>query len=163
MKLSVASLIAAFVVIAATPPVHSAEAKAAFFGMQFLDTSLGGETADELERLAALEVQLVDSLSAAGRYAFVDVAPVADRLDRISNIAHCNGCDADLARQLGAEVAITGEVQKTSNLILHIGVYVRDAETGALVGGGSTDIRGNTDETWRRGLDYLIRNRLLKQ
>ena len=25
------------------------------------------------------------------------------------------------------------------------------------------DIRGNTDESWRRGLDYLLRNYLLRE
>jgi hypothetical protein len=27
----------------------------------------------------------------------------------------------------------------------------------------SVDIRGNTDESWRRGLDYLLRNYLLRE
>jgi hypothetical protein len=26
----------------------------------------------------------------------------------------------------------------------------------------SVDIRGNTDESWRRGLDYMLRNYLFK-
>jgi hypothetical protein len=29
------------------------------------------------------------------------------------------------------------------------------------VGGGSADIRGNTDESWTRGIDYILRNRIL--
>jgi hypothetical protein len=93
----------------------------------------------------------------------MDVAPVAEKADLYANLAHCNGCDARLARELGAEVAITGEVQKTSNLILHISVYLRDAETGALAGGGSADIRGNTDESWRRGLDFIVKRRILRE
>jgi hypothetical protein len=27
----------------------------------------------------------------------------------------------------------------------------------------SVDIRGNTDESWQRGLDYLLRNYLLRE
>jgi hypothetical protein len=27
----------------------------------------------------------------------------------------------------------------------------------------SVDIRGNTDESWRRGLDYLLRNYLFRE
>jgi hypothetical protein len=27
----------------------------------------------------------------------------------------------------------------------------------------SVDIRGNTDESWSRGISYLVRNRLLRE
>jgi hypothetical protein len=52
-------------------------------------------------------------------------------------------------------------VQKVSNLILNINVYMRDAESGRMTFARSVDIRGNTDESWQRGLDYLLRNYLL--
>jgi len=47
-----------------------------------------------------------------------------------------------------------------SNLILNINVVARDVTTGRVIGAGSVDIRGNTDESWSRGLSYLLRNRL---
>jgi hypothetical protein len=47
-----------------------------------------------------------------------------------------------------------GTVQKVSNLILNINVYMEDVQTG------SVDIRGNTDESWRHGLDYMLRHYL---
>ncbi len=56
---------------------------------------------------------------------------------------------------------MTGLIQKVSNLILNFNVYVREARTGELLRTGSVDIRGNTDESWRRGVAYLVRNRLL--
>ena len=52
-------------------------------------------------------------------------------------------------------------MQKVSNLILNLNVYVRDARSGAMLRVSSTDIRGNTDEAWQRGVRYLVRNRLL--
>ena len=67
-----------------------------------------------------------------------------------------------LAKSLGAEQAITGLVQKVSNLILNINIYVRDARTGDMVAAASADIRGNTDQSWSRGVGWLVRNRLLK-
>jgi hypothetical protein len=66
-----------------------------------------------------------------------------------------------LAQQLGADLAITGVVRKVSSLILHISVYLRDVPTGRLVASMSVDLRGNTDESWSRGMSYLLRNRLL--
>jgi hypothetical protein len=142
---------------------HGAETpqRIAFFGVTFLNTSPEETTPDEMRRLTALEARLQEAIAQSGRYAFVDTAPVADRAAHYGNLAQCNGCDARLAVELDADLALTGVVQKTSNLILSISIYIREARTGALVGGGSADIRGNTDESWARGIDYLLRNRLL--
>jgi hypothetical protein len=52
-------------------------------------------------------------------------------------------------------------VQKVSNLILNISIYLRDVHSGQLITAMSADMRGNTDESWSRTLDWLIRNRLL--
>ena len=65
-----------------------------------------------------------------------------------------------MAQRIGAELAITGTVQK-SNLILNMNIYVRDASSGATIAAMSADMRGNTDESWSRTLDWLVRNRLL--
>ena len=40
-------------------------------------------------------------------------------------------------------------------------VYLRDVHTGRLVTSMNADLRGNTDESWSRGMAFLIRNRLL--
>jgi hypothetical protein len=65
-----------------------------------------------------------------------------------------------LAAELSADWAVTSTIQKVSNLTLNMDIYVRDVESGELVQVTSAVIRGNTDESWRRGLDWLIRNRL---
>jgi hypothetical protein len=146
----------------AAAPALGADQQAAYFGFHLLNSS--AEPIDDAERgrLAMVEARLREKLVEADRYAFVDTGPVAEKAGRYENLAHCNGCDAALAKELGADVAITAEVQKTSNLILSMSVFVRDAETGALVGGGSADMRGNTDDTWRRAVDYIVRNRMAK-
>ncbi|MGC2717077.1 MAG: DUF2380 domain-containing protein, partial [Pseudolabrys sp.] len=63
-------------------------------------------------------------------------------------------------RKAWADWAAWGTVQKVSNLILNINVYMEDARTGKLQFVKSVDIRGNSDESWRRGLDYLLRHYL---
>ncbi|PKP62262.1 MAG: hypothetical protein CVT86_08265 [Alphaproteobacteria bacterium HGW-Alphaproteobacteria-8] len=149
--------------LAATPLAAQETTRAAFLGIHYLDTSLGERTAVEADRVRLMERMLVQQLSDAGKFAFIDTAPVAAAVARYDNTAHCNGCDTDFARGLGADVAITGEIQKTSNLILSMSIFVRDAETGALVGGGSADMRGNTDDSWSRALRYIVKNRMLTQ
>ena len=51
-------------------------------------------------------------------------------------------------------------MQKVSNLILNINLYIEDAADGKLKFVKSVDIRGNTDESWRHGLDYMLRHYL---
>ena len=64
------------------------------------------------------------------------------------------------AQQVGADYAVLGWVQKVSNLILNINLQIREVATGRLVKAGSADIRGNTDESWSRGLRYLLAHRI---
>jgi hypothetical protein len=159
LVLSAALALATF----ASAPVQAAEApqRVAFFGVTFLNTSPEATTPDEERRRAQVEARMHEAIAQSGRYAFVDTAPVAEKAARYGNLAQCSGCDARLAAELDADYALTAVVQKTSNLILSMSVFLRDAETGAVVGGGSADIRGNTDESWARGIDYILRNRIL--
>jgi len=76
------------------------------------------------------------------------------------DMQNCRGCEVSLARKAGAAISVTGWVQKVSNLILNITVVARDVTTGMVISAGSVDVRGNTDESWSRGLSYLLRNRL---
>jgi hypothetical protein len=104
-----------------------------------------------------------EKLDASGRFKIVPIPP--DMQKEIAEgpaIRNCNGCQRDLAKKIGADWAAWGTVQKVSNLILNINVYMQDAETGKLSFIKSVDIRGNTDESWRHGLDYLLRNYLLE-
>ena len=157
------SVVAAAALVFALPAARADEpARVAYFGLLLIDMSAGTASAAEEARREVAEVQIAETLAESGRYAFVDTAPVAAKAALYSNLAHCNGCDAALAQELGADLALTAEIQKTSNLILSISIYLRDAKTGALIGGGSADIRGNTDESWRRGVAYILKHRILK-
>jgi hypothetical protein len=150
--------------LCASGSAAAAAPKAAVFDFELVDTSLDGAMlgASEVEakRIAMLSDRLRSALAGSGEYDVVDIAPVrAEAANR--NLQACGGCDRHMAAELGAELAVTGVVHKVSNLILNINLYVRDVETGSLVEGYSADIRSNTDESWTRGLDWLLENRLL--
>ena len=163
MRLFTLPLVVALL-LGASAPVGATVPKAAVFDFELVDTSLEGATngprADEQARLLRVGDQLRQRLTQSGRFAVVDTAPVAAEAHG-SNLQACGGCDVDFARKLGADLAITGTVQKVSNLILNMNITVRDAATGKPVAAMSADMRGNTDESWSRALDYLVRNRLL--
>lgn len=138
--------------------------KTAVFDFELVDTSLQGDMngsrADEQARLKSASDQLRKGLSDSGKFQLVDIAPVSAAAHN-SNLQSCGGCDVQFAQKVGADLSVTGVVQKVSNLILNMNVYIRDAHSGKVIAAASVDLRGNTDESWSRGMSYLLRNRLL--
>lgn len=137
--------------------------KVAVFDFELLDSSLEGEmlgrNAAEQARLALLAPRLREWLARDGRYEVVDVAPVTDQA-KASNLEACGGCVPRMASSIGAGLAVTGTVQKVSNLILNVNIYMTDVTTKKRIAAMSTDIRSNSDESWLRGLDWLLEHRL---
>jgi hypothetical protein len=58
---------------------------------------------------------------------------------------------------------VSGIVQKTSNLILSFAITVKDVRSGKVIRAGQVDIRGNNDESWLRGVRWVVKNRLLAE
>jgi hypothetical protein len=145
-------------------PAHADPLKAAVFDLELLDTSLQGEVsgprADEHDRLIRVGDQLRKEMAVSGKFQLLDISSV-NAAAHGSNLQACGGCDVQYAKQLGADLVVTGVVQKVSNLILNMNIYLRDVQTGRLVTSMSADMRGNTDESWSRAMSYLLRNRLL--
>jgi hypothetical protein len=158
------ALVVAILMLTGPMPARAELAKVAVFDFEMIDTSLQGEVngprADEQERLMRTGDQVRKGLAESGKFTILDIAPV-NAAAHGSNLQACGGCDVQLAQQLGADLAITGTVQKVSNLILNMNIYVRDARSGRLVTFMNADFRGNTDESWTRTTSYLLRNRLL--
>ncbi|HYZ64123.1 MAG TPA: DUF3280 domain-containing protein [Acetobacteraceae bacterium] len=152
-----ACLIAALL---AAGPVSAEPSRLAVFDFTLTNTSGLPTTPEEAGRLRRLDAQLRTALSR--RFTVVDTAPVQPDLARVDTIRGCNGCELDLARRLGADQAAYGWVQKVSNLILNVNLVIEDASTGQTLRAGSVDIRGNTDESWQRGLRYLLDERLFR-
>lgn len=132
----------------------------AVFEFALTNTSLAASTPEELARLQRLDQQLRNGLR--DHFELVDVGPVRDRLAGVDSIRGCNGCELDLARQLGAQQVAYGWVQKVSNLILNVNLVVEDVSSGRTLRAESVDIRSNTDESWTRGLRYLLNERMFR-
>jgi hypothetical protein len=139
---------------------------AAFFGVTLLDTSQDGPRSDaatpESARIALIEDYIRAALEEKG-VVLVDLEPVSEELARTVNPSDCNDCDLRMARRLGARYSVISEVQKVSNLILSMNLYVRDAESGAYLRGLAVDIRSNTDESWLRGIRYILNNAVFRE
>lgn len=112
-------------------------------------------------RLAMVSQRLREALIKEELYNVIDSAPVAQLIRTEAarqSLLGCNGCEVDIARKAGADRILLAWVQKVSNLILNINIEVRDAETGKVVLAKSVDLRGNTDKSWQRGIDFMVRD-----
>lgn len=156
-RLAGALLLLAVLVLRAVPATAAEPPpRIVVFDFEMVNTSLQTTTPEELDRLRRLGAQLRAALQQSGGYRVMDPGPVRAVVEQGGGILKCNGCERDLASQLGASEAAYGWVQKVSNLILNINLVIENAATGKPLKHGSVDIRGNTDESWSRGLKFLL-------
>ena len=113
-------------------------------------------------RLGAIKAQLEQGLQTRGLYRIVDTAPARDLIDaaveRHTFVHRCNGCLDEIGARLGSRLVAVGWVQRVSELILNINVSVREAQTDREVLVKSVDLRGNTEDTWARGVNFMLRD-----
>lgn len=137
----------------------------AVFDIAFVNYSqeieYGATNEAEKARALMLSAEFRKIVESSGRYVLVDTAPAGNELALHGNPFGCNDCDAQIAANLGAERSFSGAVQKLSNLVQTIIIRERDTRTGDVLAQYQTDIRGNTDEAWLRGLRWLMKNRML--
>jgi len=164
MTLRLPILLLGMLTLFSWPPAALAAQRVAVFDFELIDTSLDGETygtrADEKERLKKISDHVRKALSKSGQFEVIDIGPV-ETAAHDANLQACGGCDAVLARKVGADLSITGTVQKVSNLILNMNIYIRDVSSQKIIASRSADFRSNTDESWSRAASYLIRNYVL--
>ena len=119
----------------------------------------------EYRRLQAIRDQLQGEFASNHLYRVIDLDPASELIAKYRaqvSFHACNGCELEIARALRADRVLVGWVQKVSNLILNINIQIEDAATGAVLLNKSVDLRGNTDETWRRGVSYIVRSMVEK-
>ena len=148
-------------------PAKAAEAKAGtpativLLGVLLQNDNEGLDPTSDAERARQTKVadQFKSMLEASGRYKFVSVTEdVKKKMEAAQQIGKCAGCELEFGKQLGADAVAWIEVQKVSNLILNLNVYVAGTKDPKFNFVHSVDIRGNTDETWVRSLTYLLKN-----
>ena len=128
----------------------------AVFDVVFVNSSMEIESPAEKQRLRHMDDMLRQALDRSGQYHVIDLAPLKERINSVRDIHGCNGCEIEFAKQAGAQRAVIAWVQKVSDLILNISIRIEDVRTEKTLRAGSVDIRGNTDESWDRGMKYLL-------
>ncbi len=145
-------------------PAHAAQVpRVAFFGFSLINTSLEPTKPEEEARIKMIDELLRQRLEASGKFRIVPISAEAQKNLRQAAIENCNGCERVAAIASGADWAAWGTVQEVSNLILNINLYMEDARSSQMEFVKSVDIRGNTDDSWQHGVNYILKNYLLNQ
>lgn len=157
------------VVIAVATPARAQPAspiRLAVFDLELDDFTAGGPIAGEsleetarLRRMTGLARQL---LRESGLFEIVDVSGAGDQRVKDHWLRKCNGCDADIARELGADMSFVCFFRKISVMEQYLEFRIRDARTGQLLNVSQTDLRNETDESWSRALRFLIKHQLVE-
>ncbi|AWK89350.1 DUF3280 domain-containing protein [Azospirillum thermophilum] len=156
-----ACLLAALLAIPAGARAEERPARLLLFDVELLDSSGEGEHPDHAGRLKRVTDLMRTELESSGRYSVMPAGQSGAADAPPPSVAACSGCELDLGRRAGAAVVATGVIRKVSSLILSIDITLRNVEDGSVVARGVADIRGDNERSWRRGVDWLLRHRIL--
>lgn len=150
----------------AAMPVRAEEAKSvAMLGVFLQNDNEGYEPTSDAERarMAGLESQFKSMLESSNGYKFVTTTPeIKAAIAKGQMVGECGGCEIEFGKALGANTIAWVRVQKISNLIMNLNVYIADVRSNKMLFQHSVDIRGNSDELWSRSMAYLLKNYLLQ-
>ncbi len=159
LMLTLAAAATASSAIAAEPP------KLAFLGSYLQNDNEGFEPTTDAERarLARIGEEFKQQLADSGQFRVVKLGEKerAELKGATQTPGECGGCEIAYGKEAGADIVAWLRVQKVSNLILNLNVYVADVASGNALMTKSVDMRGNTDESWSRSLRFLVKNYVL--
>jgi hypothetical protein len=141
--------------------------KLAIFDFEFEDMSAGasatGMAPSDGQHLADVTSSVRDLFEKSGRYSLVDVDGADAAEVKAHTLRKCDGCDAAIARQLGAGQSFVGVVKRITRTEYTVRYQIRDAQTGAVLSSADSGLRMGADYSWSRGALRLIKDRLLEK
>ena len=123
----------------------------------FSAASQGGESPHLAKATEEARKQLADS----GRYVLVDTAAADMSAAKGQALRDCGGCEAAIARTLGADQALIGVVSKISNTEYLIKLQISDARSGEVISKLASELRMGADYSWSRGVRSVMQNNVL--
>jgi hypothetical protein len=146
------------------PPPRPAVVKLAVFDFELEDATpaaalLGLAARNE----AAMEKVSVDArqmLAHSGRYLLVDVSEANAQPVREKSLRNCEGCEAGIALEAGAEQALIGVVRRVTQTDYYVQIQITDAKTGKILNQQSANFAGGPDG-WSSGVRMLLKHQVL--
>jgi hypothetical protein len=138
--------------------------KLAIFDFELEDVSPAssylGKTTSSAGNMEKVSSEARRLLAQSGRYSLVDVSKVDAQPVTGRSLRRCDGCEAGIALQLGAEQSLVGVVTRVTQTDYYIQIQIRDARNGKLLDQQEANFAGS-DEGWASGVRMLIRHQIL--
>jgi len=96
----------------------------------------------------------------SGRYRVIAPASASSQSPRPARLRDCDGCEAPLALQLGAQQSLIGVVRRATQTDYYLAIAIRDARTGRLVNQEAANFAGD-EEGWASGVRMLLDHQVL--
>jgi len=164
-RVLILTLTAALLAFAVQPSRAADAVKMAVFEFELDDKSAGGgiiaADAIDTENLKLSTEEARRMLAASGRYSIVDPGAAATDATAAGGIRNCNGCEASLARKLGADQSMAGVFTRVNRTEYTLQIVVRDTRTGAAVSNVFTGLRMGANYSWPRGVKSLLNDKIL--
>jgi len=119
-----------------------------------------GKTTSDAGAMEKVSKEARRALSESGRYKVIDVPKDDPRTRTPTPLRKCDGCEAHIALQLGADQSLMGVVSKVNETDYYVVIQIREASTGKLLDQQEANFVGS-EEGWPSGVRMLIRHQLL--
>jgi hypothetical protein len=146
------------------PPPRPPAVKLAVFDFELEDVSpaaslLGKSTTNEdlLEKVSSEARRILER---SGRFILVDVSKIDAEPVKAKSLRNCNGCEAGIASQVGAEQALLGVVRRVTQTDYYVLVQISDAQTGKVLDRQDANFAGGPDG-WASGVRMLLKHQVL--
>jgi hypothetical protein len=166
-KVTQAGVVAAYLACApalAADAVKQAAVKIAVFDFELDDVTpaaaLLNKSTTDAEALDKVSTEARRALAQSGRYSIVDVSKVDAKPVKEKMLRNCDGCDAGIAAQLGADQSLVGIVRRATQTDYYVLIVIRDARSGKLIDQQGANFAGG-EEGWASGVRMLIKHQLL--
>jgi hypothetical protein len=142
-----------------SPPI-----KIAVFDFELEDASpaasLLGETTNSTAIMKKVSTEARRMFAESGRYSLIDVSRVNAKPVLEKSLRNCEGCDAGIALQLGAEQSLVGIVRRVTQTDYYVLIQITDARTGKVLNQQEANFAGGADG-WASGVRMLIKHQVL--
>ena len=147
------------------PPPRPTVVKLAVFDFELEDATPASALLGQTTRTEATMGEVSDAarrmLAESGRYILADMTSVEAEPVRSKSLRNCDGCEAGIALQSGADQALIGVVSENHpDRLLRRDSNYGDAKTGKVLDEQAANFAGGP-EGWASGVRMLIKHQIL--
>jgi hypothetical protein len=138
--------------------------KLAVFDFEMEDVSpaasLLGQSTNNEATMEKVSSEARRMLERSGRFILVDMSNIDAEPVKAKSLRNCNGCEAGIASQAGAEQALLGVVRRVTQTDYYVLVRISDAHTGKVLNQQDANFAGGPDG-WASGVRMLLKHQVL--